>query len=451
MLISNLKKLNLIPQSFRARRQSEMSDLVNLNLVVKNHLDGFLENRLLDALTVKKSSIEGRGIFAVRDLDIGELIFVDYPLIMGARTTVKAPAGCIHCYRTDKILKPCTKGCGLPVCSSDCENSPTHILECKLITSWKTTDLTETLNCQSFAKCLAPLRALLLSESSKEFLLSLAIHNSPRHGAELRYIKKFFQVSKAEEFLMNRACCALDANAYEMLLTTTAETNADLRGLFPVAALMNHSCVPNIRTDFDALGRMYVRASVFIPAESEICTSYTNLLWATPARRNHLMNTKHFLCQCIRCSDRTEFGTFLTALKCLNRSCNGVQLPVSPLDFSSHWRCGVCDAEVTPRQIGGVQSALAGYIGSLNLENPSVVFDLIRNKVNKFLPESNHIVFEMKCLVINAVGVAEGHLWKGKDLKSKPLISCIFNIAIFKRIFYKIKKNRYSFMILMLY
>jgi hypothetical protein len=76
-----------------------------------------------------------------------------------------------------------------------------------------------------------------------------------------------------------------------------------LRGLYPLAAMMNHACTPNTRHGYDEEQKMTVRAASFIPAGTEITSTYTSLLWGTSARRHHLKITKHFLCYCPRCRD----------------------------------------------------------------------------------------------------------------------------------------------------
>jgi hypothetical protein len=76
-----------------------------------------------------------------------------------------------------------------------------------------------------------------------------------------------------------------------------------LRGLYPLAAMMNHACTPNSRHEYDERQRMTVRAASVIPAGTEITNSYTSLLWGSSARRHHLATTKHFFCTCPRCSD----------------------------------------------------------------------------------------------------------------------------------------------------
>jgi hypothetical protein len=119
---------------------------------------------------------------------------------------------------------------------------------------------------------------------------------------------------------MRLACCVMDATAFETAqipketiskkpaVSTEEERplnglTPSLRGLYPIAAMMNHECVPNTRHGYDERQKMTVRATVDIPAGTEITNTYTSLLWGSPARRRHLAITKHFVCSCPRCSD----------------------------------------------------------------------------------------------------------------------------------------------------
>jgi len=126
--------------------------------------------------------------------------------------------------------------------------------------------------------------------------------------------------TKDEEEFMRIACCVMDANAFETAQIPkeminnkpTLSTEEDrplngvapsLRGLYPLAAMMNHACTPNTRHGYDEKQKMTVRATTLIPVGSEVTSSYTSLLWGTAARRHHLKITKHFLCTCPRCRD----------------------------------------------------------------------------------------------------------------------------------------------------
>lgn len=109
-----------------------------------------------------------------------------------------------------------------------------------------------------------------------------------------------------------------------------------------MAALMNHSCVPNTRYTYDSRKVMTCKASKPIKKGEQIFISYTKLLWGTNQRRMHLYYSKNFLCKCERCLDATEFGSHISSLKCINPSCGGMMVATRPLTVNSPRKCDTC-------------------------------------------------------------------------------------------------------------
>lgn len=63
-----------------------------------------------------------------------------------------------------------------------------------------------------------------------------------------------------------------------------------------------------------------------------------NVFQGTKNRREHLKQSKFFDCECARCKDPTELGTYLSALKC--RECSsGHLLSSDPLNETAIWIC----------------------------------------------------------------------------------------------------------------
>lgn len=98
---------------------------------------------------------------------------------------------------------------------------------------------------------------------------------------------------------------AMYANAHEIRFNDDYNVESYLRGLYPMASIMNHSCIPNTRRKIDSAYRMIIKATKTIAAGDELTSAYTSLFLATPARRNFLMTTKKFTCKCARCQDPT--------------------------------------------------------------------------------------------------------------------------------------------------
>lgn len=94
-----------------------IENLIRYHLLDQNLLQS-LENQVW---TVQYSKLGGRGLFAKRDIQQGEVIFVDKPLILGPRCYNKYLPMCVNCYKSGCPLFPCDNGCGLPVCSDECE------------------------------------------------------------------------------------------------------------------------------------------------------------------------------------------------------------------------------------------------------------------------------------------------------------------------------------------
>ncbi|KAE8383843.1 hypothetical protein BDV26DRAFT_2221 [Aspergillus bertholletiae] len=74
-------------------------------------------------------------------------------------------------------------------------------------------------------------------------------------------------------------------------------------GVYPTAALANHSCSPNIIHKPDNQSRMVFVASKDIAAGEECCISYFDLTKKVDlqARRDHLQGSFRFVCKCDRC------------------------------------------------------------------------------------------------------------------------------------------------------
>ena len=89
---------------------------------------------------------------------------------------------------------------------------------------------------------------------------------------------------------------------------------------------------------------------IFSDVSQRISITYTDSLWPTLDRRQHLAYSKHFQCDCERCCDPTELGTYLSALKCMKCSV-GYYLAQDPLSESSAWKCEACGS-LAPSTLG---------------------------------------------------------------------------------------------------
>ncbi|RHZ00504.1 hypothetical protein DYB37_002775 [Aphanomyces astaci] len=98
----------------------------------------------------------------------------------------------------------------------------------------------------------------------------------------------------------------INENSYSLDAWTSSKAAAV--GMFPVAALLNHSCMPNCAWANDGRGHMEVRTTAFVAHGEELCFSYIDPTQPRPTRQRELLATKHFQCTCPRCSDSSIDG-----------------------------------------------------------------------------------------------------------------------------------------------
>ena len=80
-------------------------------------------------------------------------------------------------------------------------------------------------------------------------------------------------------------------------------------GIFPVGAMVNHSCWPNAALAYDledARGTQTFHALRDIAAGEEICHSYLDMTVTTSARQAQLRDVYHFTCDCWLCSSDAD-------------------------------------------------------------------------------------------------------------------------------------------------
>ena len=114
---------------------------------------------------------------------------------------------------------------------------------------------------------------------------------------------------------------------------------------------------------------MTIYARDVIKKGEPIYHSYARSFTTTTLRRVMLFSGKHFGCECLRCVDPKELGSYCSALlcqKCPSQAAAAV-LPKQPLDLNSEWTCVECD---TPYEMGGPQ--IASMERSLTMQLESV-------------------------------------------------------------------------------
>lgn len=211
--------------------------------------------------------------------------------------------------------------------------------------------------------------------------MSLESHYEDRKGTHLfqenqksvvNFLRNYFFLNQfpsedidSSEKSIHTITGIIDVNALEVRLE-----GGDVLGLYPIFAMLEHSCTPNTKHTFTKDRQVVLRASVDIRRGEHISTMYTHVLWGTAARRDHLKHSKYFMCTCPRCSDPTELGTHFSALRC-RRCKSGFMLSAAPLDQLASWICTSCNATLTAEEVMEANLQLGEEVETV-LARPSV-------------------------------------------------------------------------------
>lgn len=133
----------------------------------------------------------------------------------------------------------------------------------------------------------------------------------------------------------------LQVNGHEVPLTEPPSV-----AIYNNASMLEHSCRPNLSKSFTSKNEIVFWAPNPIKNGERLSICYSDVLWGTANRQDHLKQTKLFHCACARCLDSTEFGTFLSALRCSgfkkDSDCSGLLLPENVKNWYGGYICNKC-------------------------------------------------------------------------------------------------------------
>lgn len=201
-----------------------------------------------------------RYLVANKDLEPGEEILNELPFVVGPKLSTYPL--CLSCYTPWEISSEnptlCSK-CGWPVCNEECANAPQHHdYECSIFSAvrekFDINSAVENENGIPQLECITPLRLLLASEKFPERwnneVKEMESHNNARskgnqwktdHVNIVLYIRDRLKLDRFSEDLIQTACGILEINCHEV----RTPSGYTARALYPLVALMNHSCVCN--------------------------------------------------------------------------------------------------------------------------------------------------------------------------------------------------------------
>jgi len=285
-----------------------------------------------------------------------------------------------------------------------------HGIECKLFETcgmYKSNPVTTYKQAKTIYMYLTPLRLLLKSENNPE-LMKLSSKLEDRENTLIYFlnaahvVKPMYKLlgleTRFSELQIQTACGILDTNCYEIKWDRGLA-----RGLYEKVAYLNHDCVPNCRKYFDSQRTMHVLAATTIEEGHEMFLSYVSPLFSTPMRQAILLQTKGFHCLCKRCKDPEELGSPLGGIRCKNKSanCPGSAYPSEPLELDSDLICNLCQNVISCDTAKMMQDTAMNLING-KAENPKDSIEILNN-LERFLPQGNHIMVDLKLRIIDQV------------------------------------------------
>lgn len=377
--------------------------------------------------SVKVSKLMGRYMVAKKDIEPGEIILSEPPIVVGPCTDCKVQ--CLGCYKNleEQAFIKC-KTCNWPLCSQKCPGLNNHLghseIECAILkqtNSSKFLDYSNLLKIRSHMQALVPLRCLILKKTNPknyDILLNMEHHNALRQNIPevwntnqenvVNRIINDWGLKEFSEDEIHTICGILEVNCFEI------GQEVNIRGLYPTAFLMSHDCVPNTNHNDEEINYfLTVRASTKIPEGHAVTLSYAYTLQNTLKRREHLLDNKFFECYCKRCSDPTELGCYSAALLC-PKCKTGVVLCDNPLDFDSSWSCTnsskKCPGYTIPaRSMKLLLNRITQEVDQID-NNDVVAMEQFLNKYRNVLHPTHYINLGIKISLSQLYGKIKGYL-----------------------------------------
>lgn len=379
---------------------------------------------------ISRNEIVGRHMVAARDIKPGEVVFVEAPLTFGPSDITKPV--CLGCYISVTASSPSCSKCGFPMCSQECPRISDHVSnECGLFAQNQFKVDSRTFNYdkpEPYYSIISPLRALLIKEKDPQLwqLIWMQMsHDGQRKKSEywqaktkkgLDMVNKAVKLSEEEMATLEIILGILLVNDFEISLRDrTKEESGDvpssIRGLFGLASMPSHSCVANCKHDFSTCKDgfvMTVRAVTAISKGQEITHSYTEPMDTVVVRQTLVKLGKFFQCQCPRCIDSTELGTFSSALKC-PKCTKGTVTSSNTQDMEADWQCDQCRANIKCSQVQAVTGAVKEAADRLEVDPKVPSFEEFLEKYSQVLHPNHVIIVDKKYTLAKMYGRMEGY------------------------------------------
>ncbi|XP_053659241.1 SET domain-containing protein SmydA-8 [Anopheles marshallii] len=375
--------------------------------------------------SVKRTEEIGRYLVASRDLKAGDVIIETLPLILGP--CAETEPVCLACHSTftpDSVIHRCER-CNWRICSPNCQGllapSAHYQLECIPLRDkavYKLLETSTSAQVKLMYEAILTLRCMLLKTvdfASYDRLLDMEPLNDVRQQIPKLWNRNHKEIVQrirndwgfAAEFTeqeLHTICGIIEVNAFEV-----GQEPIKARALFPEAYLLMHDCTPNTGHT-DALRTHYLTVRVLrdVKTGESLTLTYAHILQGTLKRRHHLKEEKFFDCNCRRCSDPTELGTYCSALRC-TKCQRGLILPVNPLEQKSEWRCQQCPTAMSCDSVILLIEKLSQQLECIGGNDVNGLESFLRLQ-NTVLHDNHYLLLSVKHSLCELYGKIERYL-----------------------------------------
>jgi len=365
--------------------------------------------------TLKRDDTFGRYPVASRDLKAGDTILEEKPLSWAPMLDTRPV--CLTCLENVTGSYHCPS-CGWPMCSKACAQTAVHKnMECSVFSSSKVK-----LSCKGWNyatpkpiyNLVTVLRVRAMGKEQKKVADSMEHHLDQwkdkegfieKYKVVVDYVLDTLKLSMTEDEILH-----IITNSYTNDFSHTFPSGNQVHLMFPLTAMLNHSCFPNIARSIHhtASGfKMRVVASRPIKAGSQIFNSYIDILDPVQVRKKHLEETKNMICRCERCEDPSDLGTFGSAVLC--RGCKGPVIPV--LEDTGSWQCKKCEEKMLTEEVDSlifdIDEEQKDLLANPKLKKIKTIEKFIKKSLTKLDPR-NLLIVRLKYNLIGLYGREPG-------------------------------------------
>ncbi|XP_052755068.1 SET domain-containing protein SmydA-8-like [Galleria mellonella] len=356
---------------------------------------------------VRRSDKLGRYLIAAKDLKAGEKILSDEPFVLGPNSDTSLV--CHNCYLPLISKFIVCKNCAVaPLCPGDGCPQPLAYnwhtnTECEF---FRTLKLTKGLNPMIMVQNVGSLlifRAMLKKKTDPqawEEFMELETHMEKRKNTSIwQYYQNTVQFIESLDFfegvdvnLVQKVCAAVDVNSFDVRGPQIPAIGCSeiLRGVYLKASLLAHDCIGNTHMAINDNNLLVCHASINIKKGDVIYFNYSDPLKGTTLRQQHLLVGKYFKCTCLRCTDSTELGTYISSIICPE-----CKIGLVSMGENGDWKCNNCKKDYAQSYIGKKIQSCSDKFDVINKKDEKELEEYIRN-VSLLLAPNHYLLLEAK-------------------------------------------------------